>query len=616
MGRTVELLQRLRAATIAISESIGTGQGALVVDSNHVFADAAARDTYFDSPDPHLDELENNATYIIVGSGFQLWQGATNPASYLNTNWLDVTGLIRGPQGNAGTNGVDGTDGTNGTDGADGRTILNGIVDPLVGDGVDGDFFINTNTNTIFGPKAGTWPAGVSLVGPEGPSGIFEDVTFNTALTLNPANLSTYNQKNVIYNGASLQTVTLDDIANFIADPETNIVYRIINNSPAALTITAASGETFGNTNAQSISLNRGQSLTIKAPLAASTRWDLLAGQTNISGGTTPLRPDPTPTTGDVVLQVAMWDPNGGTFPAGANSGFLYQVSRPGTIDGEQFFIDDLLLAITDSASTTVFAGNWHRIDGDQYVHTWGGLSGIIDDDSIKTVLARLGFTTSTTFAAPSAHNFTIDIPSRVDVGTDLNVNHIVTYDVTNRQNISSVALVVTIGDNITLTTPTRDGTQTQTVGITGTNTASPSTITFVVRITDTQNGTHDSNTISITVANPVVNEQTHFGFILSTETETDIDFVADDIEARDQADGNYTVSGIPNDSNVYRLYWAVPTSVGSITSVTQGSSFPLTSQFTNIPNVNIGGETYNVFLMNVANAVNHNYNGTVLTVS
>jgi hypothetical protein len=37
---------------------------------------------------------------------------------------------------------------------------------------VDGDFYINTATNTLFGPKAGgAWPSGVSLVGPTGATG-------------------------------------------------------------------------------------------------------------------------------------------------------------------------------------------------------------------------------------------------------------------------------------------------------------------------------------------------------------------------------------------------------------------------------------------------------------
>jgi hypothetical protein len=48
---------------------------------------------------------------------------------------------------------------------------LNGIVNPTT-EGVNGDFYINTATNQIFGPKAaGVWPAGVNLVGPTGATG-------------------------------------------------------------------------------------------------------------------------------------------------------------------------------------------------------------------------------------------------------------------------------------------------------------------------------------------------------------------------------------------------------------------------------------------------------------
>ncbi|NDB36338.1 MAG: hypothetical protein EB023_13595, partial [Flavobacteriia bacterium] len=42
----------------------------------------------------------------------------------------------------------------------------------MAGTGVNGDFYINTATNELFGPKAnGTWPAGVSLVGAQGATG-------------------------------------------------------------------------------------------------------------------------------------------------------------------------------------------------------------------------------------------------------------------------------------------------------------------------------------------------------------------------------------------------------------------------------------------------------------
>ena len=73
--------------------------------------------------------------------------------------------------GATGATGAAGADGTDGTDGTDGRTVLSGAVDPTT-EGEDGDFYINTETSTIFGPKATTWPAGVSLVGPQGIQGI------------------------------------------------------------------------------------------------------------------------------------------------------------------------------------------------------------------------------------------------------------------------------------------------------------------------------------------------------------------------------------------------------------------------------------------------------------
>lgn len=51
-----------------------------------------------------------------------------------------------------------------------GTQMIYGVVNPTI-EGNDGDTYINTATNYLFGPKAGgVWPAGVSLVGPEGPA--------------------------------------------------------------------------------------------------------------------------------------------------------------------------------------------------------------------------------------------------------------------------------------------------------------------------------------------------------------------------------------------------------------------------------------------------------------
>lgn len=65
---------------------------------------------------------------------------------------------VPGPQGPAGTNG---------------NTLLYAGYDPTPALGNNNDFFINTATNTLYGPKtSGTWPStGVSLVGPQGAKG-------------------------------------------------------------------------------------------------------------------------------------------------------------------------------------------------------------------------------------------------------------------------------------------------------------------------------------------------------------------------------------------------------------------------------------------------------------
>ena len=106
------------------------------------------------------------ATGAVGPQGPQGIQGIAGP-----TGATGLTGAagVAGPQGPQGIQGIAGPPGTNGTNGT---AVLNGITNPAAGTGVNGDFYINTATNELFGPKAnGTWPAGVSLVGPQGIQG-------------------------------------------------------------------------------------------------------------------------------------------------------------------------------------------------------------------------------------------------------------------------------------------------------------------------------------------------------------------------------------------------------------------------------------------------------------
>jgi hypothetical protein len=63
--------------------------------------------------------------------------------------------------------------GNNGTNGTNGNTILNGSGLPDNSLGANGDFYIDTASSTMYGPKAaGAWPpSGVSLKGATGAAG-------------------------------------------------------------------------------------------------------------------------------------------------------------------------------------------------------------------------------------------------------------------------------------------------------------------------------------------------------------------------------------------------------------------------------------------------------------
>ena len=97
------------------------------------------------------------------------------PASTVGNNgdfYIDTaTDTLYGPKAGGtwptpGTSLV-GTQGPAGTNGTDGNTILNGTSAPGPTVGNNGDFYIDTATDTLYGPKAGgTWPTpGTSLVG-------------------------------------------------------------------------------------------------------------------------------------------------------------------------------------------------------------------------------------------------------------------------------------------------------------------------------------------------------------------------------------------------------------------------------------------------------------------
>lgn len=82
------------------------------------------------------------------------------------------------------------------------------------------------------------------------------------------------------------------------------------------------------------------------------------------------------------------WDASAGTFPGtvGRKKGWAYTVTTGGTVGGQVFETNDTLVAVVDNASTTVYGGNWLRIEAD-LVQSVAGLTGAISAAALKTAL-------------------------------------------------------------------------------------------------------------------------------------------------------------------------------------------------------------------------------------
>ena len=117
------------------------------------------------------DHLVGDA-YIMLDAGTVQPTGASQGTPVVADElvvWAaDLYFVNYGPQ--------EGVEGPQGPEGEAGKTILNGPNAPTAGDGIDGDFWLETTNNVLYGPKAGgIWAAGVSLVGPQGPQGVKGD---------------------------------------------------------------------------------------------------------------------------------------------------------------------------------------------------------------------------------------------------------------------------------------------------------------------------------------------------------------------------------------------------------------------------------------------------------
>ena len=107
---------------------------------------------------------------------------------------------------------------------------------------------------------------------------------------------------------------------------------------------------------------------------------------------------------------------------------------------------------------------------------------------------------------------------------------------------------------------------------------------------------------------------RTHFGYILATQDETNIEASGTDISTSPDAAGNWTVTGLPPGSD-WRMFWRVPTANTQPTTwVTSG--FDFSSTIETAENVSIGGASYTVYMTEADSPFDSTSNGTILVVS
>lgn len=133
----------------------------------------------------------------------------------------------------------------------------------------------------------------------------------------------------------------------------------------------------------EATSSNKGASL-----IGIEDSGNLISAST-VEGALAELATDVAALDAAVVLK-GTWDASSGSFPGGgsAQAGWSYIVSQSGTVDGIAFTQNDRIVAITDNASTSTYAANWHKLDYTDQVLSVDGQTGAVDLSNVYQPLS------------------------------------------------------------------------------------------------------------------------------------------------------------------------------------------------------------------------------------
>lgn len=529
-GTAYATVADLEAALVDFFNVGGSGRGRSI-NPDHLFADSTARDTYFST---NQNELRQAQTEIILldTSTIQLWVGQDRPTTYSATNnWLSEGTLPTAAQikslyeSNADTNAF--------TDAY--KTIL--------------DFITNTTdelqfSKAIYAPSFRSDPGGSYEVG---------NLDIDTAgITIGAVNLATnsrgfalvqrYTDSGSIrpsfYTFGTAQDLTLQSDSSTI-QPTAGSSYTFTTPaSPSLLfwqaikVIPAEVGEfsyeiRFTNAN--------GQLLSIQGPITFTQ--DQVDNQTEVT-----MRFDNNNnifTEANTQLHITL---KGAKLRGGTNADGDFQNYSIGVVHHvteENFPIQTDLNTKEDALGNPASNGQIlsSQTDG---TRSWidaptgtGGTDADAIHDNVQGEISAISEKTDPvnadllliedsedsnnkkriqignlpgvqSYHAPILQNLAVNIASRVDLNTDLNVQHTFTFDSHNSANLTALTLIVTTGDDKTITLPINDGANSLDITLSGIDSSSESTLTLQLSGTDTQTNTITSNTITINIRNQV----------------------------------------------------------------------------------------------------------------
>ena len=226
------------------------------------------------------------------------------------------------------------------------------------------------------------------------------------------------------------------------------------------------------------------------------------------------------------------------------------------------------------------------------------GISIAYDDTTGETTITATG--TGSTFNAPRITNFGINIASRVDENTNLNLQKTITFDAMHSANIDGdLTLEVTTGDNKTITSIV-DGSNTKQVTLSGIDTSSAGTVAFKLSGTDTQGDSFESNTVSVEIRTLSEHEFFYYGtsgtnnpasINVSTLTSNEATTGTEIVSTGAVTSGQYFIILVPTDHDIQSI----------VDDVLQQD---VTSIFTKTTNVRqINSINYNSYVIGPLNA-------------